>query len=724
MQLLTIWGLHNHTSFFDRDVLLPKGRGPHHCEGEIIKEPQAFPEKIYLVVALSQCAAGPGGVWQKAKGNVRLRLEQSSPGAWHQGEIIRFRASFRPPSEFKSPGAFKAKRYYLSQKIDALGFIADPRWVVVLGGPATGPAWMQIIRERIRASILAADRGDGGSLLTALLLGETQYLSTEVLTAFRQTGVAHILSISGLHVSLVALFFYLCFRWAGSLPPLAHSIRWLRFTPLLVILPVWAYVATANFPVSAVRAGIMASLFLVALSIWRKIDLLSVWALAAFLILVFEPLALFQAGFQLSFMAVLFLILFLPGRHHWLFNLAAVSFWALLGVGALLLYHFNNVSLFGVLANVVILPLVNLVLMPLAMLGWLLSGLFGFSLGYLWAAAVWAAGLVIKINGLLAGRAEHFIYYGSIVFWQLALYYGAFLLLAWRPLTWRRRLAFFIPMMALVLWGGKMPYDGKLRVTFVDVGQGDCAVVQIPNGKVWVIDGGGIRSSDWDVGRFIVAPYLWSQGIRRVDRLFLSHPHHDHFKGLGYLAERFAPRVIYTNGDQAPEPELEEWQEFLKKLGSMKMEKVTRKTKPIEEAGVRVEFLMPGPKGTIPHFNFNDNSMAFRLDYKEVSFLFPGDLMEAGEMVLMESKPNLKADVLKIAHHGSGTSTTPAFLAAVQPKHAVISVGEYNSYGMPDDAVIRRLEQGGAQVYRTDRHGAVAAVTDGKTIEVKTFVKK
>ncbi|MBI4224493.1 MAG: ComEC/Rec2 family competence protein [Deltaproteobacteria bacterium] len=559
MQLLTIWVLHNFTSFFARDVLLPKGPGPYHCEGEILKEPQIFPEKIYLVVRLDQCAARPDWVWGEARGTVRLYLK-GPDRIFFRGERIRFRASFRPPSEFKNPGSFRARRYYLSTGIDALGSISDPRWVVALQGPDRGPSWLETLRHRLRRQILKADEGDRSGLLLALLLGQRQNLSVTAVEAFRQTGTAHVLAISGLHVSLVALFFCLFFRLWSGLPPFSNSIRFLRFYPLLVIVPVWAYVAGAGLPASAVRAGIMASLFLVGLSVWRKTDPLSIWALAAFLILVFEPFALFQAGFQLSFMAVLFMILFLRGRRHWLFDLAAISFLALAGVGPLLLHHFNNVSGFGLLANIIILPMISFVLMPLVVLGWLFTGVLGIPFDLLWEGGVWAAGIVLKVNAVLAGYAESFIYHGAVSFWQLVCYYGAFFLLAWKRWVWKRRLVFFVPMMALVFWGGKMPYDGKLRVTFVDVGQGDCAVVQIPNGKVWVIDGGGIRGSDWDVGRFVVAPYLWSRGIRQVHRLFLSHPHHDHFKGLGFLAEKFEPQVLYATGDAAPEAEAEEWQ--------------------------------------------------------------------------------------------------------------------------------------------------------------------
>lgn len=270
-----------------------------------------------------------------------------------------------------------------------------------------------------------------------------------------------------------------------------------------------------------------------------------------------------------------------------------------------------------------------------------------------------------------------------------------------------------------------MPKDSKLKITFVDVGQGDCAVIQLPSGKVWVVDGGGIRGSDWDIGRFVIAPFLWERGIRHIDTIFLSHPHHDHYKGLAYLAEQFHPKIMFVNGDHAPENEIQEWEEFLGRVSKaeVSLQTVNRSTPSIQEGEVSLKFFLPLTEGVFPNFDTNDNSAVMQLSYKDVKFLFMGDLMEAGEKVLLQHEKNLKSTFLKVGHHGSDTSTTQALLDAVAPRYAVMSLGAYNTYGMPGQVVLDRLKENGVQFYRTDQQGAVTVSTDGKELKFSSFVR-
>ncbi|OGQ05382.1 MAG: DNA internalization-related competence protein ComEC/Rec2 [Deltaproteobacteria bacterium RIFCSPLOWO2_12_FULL_44_12] len=698
-------------------------------------------------VALSQCAKGPTLTWQKVSGKIRVRVADTIQD-FRQGDRLRFKTSLRLPKDFQNPGAFESSLYFRSQGIDALGFVSDPRWITRLPGEQSSGfgAFLEKVRKDLRKNVLKNTSESGGAFILSLLIGERQLLGPEREEAFRKSGVTHILSISGLHVTMVSILFWGLFSFLVALPFLSRFVLGFRLMPLAPLIPLWFYVALAQYPVSALRAGFMASLFLVSLTIWRRLDLLSALALAAFLILAISPLSLFGASFQLSFMAVLFLILFFPrwqklcqkvpqkvpdslwGRGPkgvWLFLLKllvdslAISIITLAALWPILLFHFHEVSIVGLIANAVVIPLVNFLVMPLSFLSVVVLPL--------WSVAGFFSDITLKVVDWFGSHSGWGIFNGAISFWQLVFYYGAIFLFLIPKEFWatKWKLAVSLPLMALVFWGGKMPADGNLKVTFVDVGQGDCAVIQFPNGKAWVVDGGGIKGSDWDIGRFIVAPFLWENGIHKVDTLFLSHPHHDHYKGLGFIVEKFGPKILFTNGDNAPESEDLEWKEFLSKVeqGKVAIQKVTSALIPIEEAGVRLEFLTPGSEGTIPHFNTNDNSIVMRLTFKEVSFLLPGDLMEAGEMLLLESKPNLRSSVLKLGHHGSETSTTEKFLSAVDPKYAVISVGAYNSYGMPDQSVIDRLQQKGISVYRTDTQGAITFTTDGHKLETRTFVK-
>jgi competence protein ComEC len=272
--------------------------------------------------------------------------------------------------------------------------------------------------------------------------------------------------------------------------------------------------------------------------------------------------------------------------------------------------------------------------------------------------------------------------------------------------------------------------NGRLEVKFLDVGQGDSIVVRFPNGHVTLVDGGGIKGSDFDVGRNIVAPALLRMGIHRVDDMILTHPHHDHYKGLAYIAEKFRPDVLYTNGQAAPEDEITEWEDFLVRLkgADVPLRSVIgtgggSSSLTVEEGGARLELFSLRPKD-ISLLDPNDGSLVIKITYKDRSIVLTGDLMDMGERMLLEARPDLSGDVLKVAHHGSETSTSSLLIEAVRPKIAVISVGENNQYGMPDEVVLKGLKNAGAEVYRTDLDGAVTISTDGKTVDVDTFVPK
>lgn len=743
LQVLVIWIVSRSTNFFQKTFQknsiverLPNGRDSFLCEGKLFRAPEVTEEGAVLLVALSQCAQTPEYIWRATQGKIRLHLMEGSPQL-QLGDWIRFKASLHLPHDFQNHGSFQSSLYLRSQNIDAMGSISDPAWIVRLPAQSSGffARSLEKMRNRIRGRVLPLCSPQAGGFILSLLIDDRGLLGKEWEDAFRNAGVSHILSISGLHVTIVAFLFLILFRVVASFPFFSRSVLFLRLYPVAAILPVWLYVAVASFPVAAVRAGVMATLVLVGLSVWRRLDLISSLAFAAILILSLSPLALFSASFQLSFAAVAFLLLFyprwqkwrqrfsLPRVAEWLLDSLAVTVIAILGTLPLMFKHFHQFSLVGLFANLVIVPLVNFLVMPFGILGWFLTGLLGWDVSFLWKIVGWFSDWTLNVVHWFGVNADWGIFVGAFSNWQLVFYYGIFaLLLLRRSVRWR--LAFALPLVALVFVGGKMPVNGKLKITFVDVGQGDCAVIQLPNGKVWVVDGGGIKGSDWDIGRYVVAPYLWEEGIHKVDKLFLTHPHHDHYKGLGFLAEKFSPKILFVNGDTAPIAEIDEWQGFLKRIAESKvtMQTVTRLTKPIEEEDVKMEFFAPGPEGPWGHFDTNDNSAVMKLKYKNFAALLPGDLMEAGESVVMESKFDLKSDLLKLGHHGSNTSTTEKFLDQVDPKYAVISVGAYNTYGLPSSELIQRLQKRGIKVYRTDTQGAIMFETDGEKIDVKTFV--
>ena len=260
------------------------------------------------------------------------------------------------------------------------------------------------------------------------------------------------------------------------------------------------------------------------------------------------------------------------------------------------------------------------------------------------------------------------------------------------------------------------PQNHELRVTFLDVGQGDAAVIETPGGSTLVVDTGRINEqSGSDEGQRVVTPYLKSRGVNRIDILLLSHPHADHIGGAASLLERFSVGLLLDNGQDSDYPLVAHY------LQSAQASRVAYRTAQRGQVialadGVILRILSPTPEergGPV-----NDASLVLRVEYGKTAFLFTGDAEINEETDLLAARQPLAADVLKVGHHGSVTSSTPEFLAAVHPKTAVISVGKHNLYGHPRREILERLAAEGVQTFRTDRSGAVTCISDGVSVRV------
>jgi len=271
-------------------------------------------------------------------------------------------------------------------------------------------------------------------------------------------------------------------------------------------------------------------------------------------------------------------------------------------------------------------------------------------------------------------------------------------------------------------------HHGKFEVSVLDVGQGDSIFVASPNGRTMLIDGGGQAGAEAisgersgpDTGEDVVSPYLWSRGIKRIDVVALTHAHHDHLDGLHAVLANFRVGELWIGRD-------EETPAFLALLGEAR----ARGTKIVQQIqghdfdwdGIKAHVLWPVDISLVTKPS-NDNSLVMTLDDGLVNFLLPGDIEKKVENELVAEDAPLKADFLKVPHHGSKTSSTDAFVAAVAPKFAVVSVGDGNQFGHPVDSVVARYAEAGVRFLRTDRDGEVTALTDGKTLAVQTFAEQ
>jgi competence protein ComEC len=309
-------------------------------------------------------------------------------------------------------------------------------------------------------------------------------------------------------------------------------------------------------------------------------------------------------------------------------------------------------------------------------------------------------------------------------FTEILLLYGMFFcLFSLGRLKWARvGFVFLLLILAgdIAYWTYRTHFNPSLKVTYLDVGQGNATLVEFPGSEKMLIDGGGFPGSDFDIGEMVVAPFLLRSKIMKVDTLVLTHPEADHMNGLRYIAEHFGPKEFWYNGERLEFPSFHELMALLEAKG-IKRRTPADLREGREVSGAQVEILHPA-EGLLSKKS-NDNSLVMRISYGGTSFLFPGDLEAAGEQMLISmSGSKLKSDVLLAPHHGSRSSGSKPFLEAVAPKVCIVSSGQGNPFGFPSQEVLGRLRGQECRVLRVDEVGAVEVRSEQGELLIRSFL--
>ena len=733
--------------------------------GLIISDPEPTARRIKFELAVETIDRGTEPVPQQGTALVYadpppdLVASRSYP-YFRYGDRLELGGTLQQPQPI---GDFDYPAYLASLDIQGILW-ARRSELIAEGGGLPGLPQVYAARRHLARSLESALPEPQSSLARALLLGQRGQIPGDLTDRFRSTGTSHLLAISGLHVGVLLL---LSLGAAGALLG-----RQRQFYLLLPLAAVWFYVLVSGLPPSSVRAAIMGSVLLAAMALGRPRSILPALALAAALMAAWNPQVLTQVSFQLSFAAMVGIVVALPLQNRLREKITSarifgsgsgrtilvkilggtaaallVSLAATLATLPLVALNFDRVPLFGIFVTLLALPSLPFLLM--SSLASALAGLAHTLLGQVFGLVAW---LPLSYLLALVSNAPDTTISGS---WMTKpLVWAWYLILAglvfapglagrWKrmrghpiplqswanvqgPAHWHpREKALGIAVVALILSSIGIVFlvrsldgaDGLLHVHFFDVGQGDSVLIVTPSGRQVLVDGGPEAESATRALSSVLTPV-----DRSLDLVALTRLDADHSRGLLQVLKRYRVSDVVVGHLETEAALYPQWQKALERHQILPIQLSTGYRIHLDPA-VSLEVLHPPEATGAGQFpDSNNNGLVLRLVYQNVSILLTADIEAEAERRLLDSSYTMKSDVLKIAHHGSKTSTTEAFLQGVQPSKAVISVGAENRFGHPHDEVLSRLRHtvGDKNIFRTDRNGNTEVISDGINLWVKT----
>ena len=707
-------------------------------KGMVNTDPEVRENTTHLYLSATEIKLDNG--WQEVSGTALLFVPRY-PG-YDYGDVLLVAGELETPPQLDG---FDYEGFLAHQGIYST--MLYPEIEILETGKGFKPLeWVYSIRNRLSQTLAEVLAEPQASLAQGIILGMRGNIPAPVKADFSHSGTAHLLAISGLHLAIVAGMILSIGTWLFGRRH--YTYIW------LAVGIIWLYALLTGLHPPVVRGAIMASLFLTAELLGRQRSAFTALAFAATIMIGISPQILWTASFQMSFLAMGGLIFLTPplraagrkaasailGEDGVVVSIAnivtdsfSVTLGAIIAVWPLVAYYFGIVSFVAPVATFLALPTLPAIIITGALAGGV--GLIVLPLAQTigWLAWLFLSHMLLVVN-VFAALPLSSIELGSFDTTLIWVYYLALATAIWLNINRKKltnpmpKAADFIsrlpkkwvipPLLVVAILvsvaAATMP-DDNLHISFLDVGQGDAILIQRGNQQVLVDGGPSPQAISLGLGSKM--PF-WD---RTIDLVILTHPSADHVTGLVEVLQRYqVKQVLYPDLDF----ESDIYGEWLRVIEEKDIERT------LAQAGQQIDlgegvvikvFNPPIPPLTGTESDIDNNGVVLHISLGEVSFLLTADIMGEAEWELIAQRVDLRSIVLKVAHHGSGTSTSPEFLAVVDPQLAVISVGEDNPYGHPTDEVIERLEEklGAENIYRTDEQGTIEFITDGERLWVR-----